>query len=113
MAAETTTADPASSARVSVLALLARDSQLICDLLRKAGIHAEPRPSDWKSTLAAAVSGDCLTLTEELLSPELIESLSAILQNQPQWSDFPLILLTLGGEVSVSTQKRHELRHPQ
>ena len=103
-------ADPA--ARVSVLVSLERDAVLIRDVLQKAGIGAEICPDAAPGTLAAAISGDCLILAEELLSPTLVESVHSLLQDQPAWSDFPLLLLTLGGEVSISSQQRRALREP-
>jgi signal transduction histidine kinase len=113
---QATTTDPTTSwlasERVYVLALLERDSHLICQLLEKAGIGAESCSSASDESLASTLKGGCLIITEELLTPELIQSLRTLLGSQPPWSDFPLILLTQAGEVSVSTQKRRELRDP-
>jgi signal transduction histidine kinase len=97
---------------VFVLAHLERDSQLISQLLQKAGISAEPCLSTSEESLASTIAAGCLIITEELLTPELIRSLRRLLESQPPWSDFPVLLLTSGGEVSISTQKRRELRDP-
>lgn len=98
--------------RVSVLAHLERDAQLIVDVLRKAGVQAEVCSPNDLAALPRIVEQDCLILSEELLSPRLIQSLHTILENQPPWSDFPVLLLTLGGEVSLSTERRQALRVP-
>lgn len=101
-----------SGARVCVLTILEKDAALICDVLRKADIHAGVCPGADAASLSAAIQGDCLIVTEELLTPELIQVLQERLKRQPPWSDFPLILLTSQGEVSAYTQKRRQLRQP-
>lgn len=95
-----------------MLAFLKRDAALICEVLQKAGIAAEICPDVGQASLASATNGDCLIIAEELLTPDLVHSLQVLLSEHPAWSDFPLVMLTLGGEVSVSTQKRRELRGP-
>ncbi|MGC1782720.1 MAG: ATP-binding protein [Acidobacteriaceae bacterium] len=104
--------EPESAARVCVLAFLTRDARLTADVLQKAGIHAESCSKDGPNALSEAMKADCLIIAEELLTPERMQALENLLRNQPAWSDFPLIVLTLAGEVSASTQKRRELRGP-
>lgn len=99
-------------ARVCVLAFLARDARLTSDVLQKAGIHAESCSTNGPDALADAMKADCLIIAEELLTPDRIDALNNLLRNQPAWSDFPLIVLTLAGEVSPFTQKRREMRGP-
>src|SRR4051794_21977153 len=53
-----------------------------------------------------------MILAEEALTPALVQRFKELLQSQPTWSDFPLVLLTLTGNVSISSQKRSELREP-
>jgi signal transduction histidine kinase len=108
----TTPTEPQDALTIGVLAHLERDARLIREVLEKAGIEAEVCSNSPERSLAAAMAGGCLILAEELLTPQLIQSLIVLLQNQPPWSDFPLVLLTLAGEVSISSQKRRELREP-
>lgn len=51
-------------------------------------------------------------LAEEALSETAITRLRAALDNQPPWSDFPLILLTVGGRVTIQSERLRALRQP-
>jgi signal transduction histidine kinase len=51
-----------------------------------------------------ALAGDlagALLFTQESLTPSSLKALSALLENQPPWSDVPLILLTSGGDTTA------------
>jgi signal transduction histidine kinase len=51
-------------------------------------------------------------LAEEALTADNVGKLSACLQQQSTWSDFPLVLLTISGEVTRFSQHRRLLRSP-
>jgi signal transduction histidine kinase len=53
-----------------------------------------------------------LIIAEEALRIGDIQRLAELMSNQPAWSDFPLILLTLSGEVTAQSQWRQRLRAP-
>lgn len=97
---------------VSVAARLQRDAQLICNVLEKAGMRTHTMTVEGPESLVHATEGGCLVLAEELLDAEIIGWLRDVLLSEPPWSDFPVILLTLAGEVSLTTQKRREFRGP-
>lgn len=97
---------------VTVAARLQRDAQLICNVLDKAGMDSHTMTVDGPESFLRASAGGCLVLAEELLDSETIVWLRDALLSQPPWSDFPVVLLTLAGEVSLTTQKRRELRGP-
>ena len=95
-----------------MLAPTGRDATLICDLLDRSSI-----------TCIACSSGDdiCAQITsgsgaaiiaEEALDPELVCKLTSVIKAQPNWSDFPLVLLTSAGQVTTSSQRRRSLREP-
>ena len=47
-----------------------------------------------------------LILAEEALTMAAISGWAAQIAEQPSWSDFPLILLTVGGGVDEENRKR-------
>lgn len=51
-------------------------------------------------------------VTEEALTSQAIPELHAVVEEQPPWSDFPLILLTIGGRVTTLSERLRELRRP-
>jgi len=51
-------------------------------------------------------------ISEEALTLRAIAELRRVVEEQPPWSDFPLILLTIGGRVTVQSERLRELRSP-
>jgi len=51
-------------------------------------------------------------ISEEALTTRAIAELHRVVDDQPAWSDFPLILLTVGGRVTVQSERLRELRRP-
>lgn len=100
-----------SDLRVLVVAPTGRDAGLICDLLRRSAIDGVALPSVDDGCAEVPVAGAML-LTEEALSSAEVSNLHSVLEEQPPWSDFPLILLTASGEVTVQSQLRRALREP-
>jgi anti-sigma regulatory factor (Ser/Thr protein kinase) len=85
--------------QVFVLAPPGRDANVACIVLdAEAGITASPADMAQlcqalpRGTVAAAV------ITDEMLTPEALSTLSEALAAQPAWSDFPLIILAGGGQ---------------
>ena len=99
--------------RVLVVAPTGRDAALLCQALSRAGMAALECPSCQAACreLESAGAG-ALLIAEEALSVADIHCLAELIANQPAWSDFPLILLTLAGEVTVQSQRRRQLRAP-
>lgn len=98
--------------RVLVMTPTGRDAALICELLDREGIACSKFES-WECLLAKLRSGaGSIIIAEEGLTPEIIGKLSNIVKDQPTWSDFPVLLLTLAGEVTHSSLRRLELRKP-
>jgi signal transduction histidine kinase len=105
-------AEPNHDFRVLVYAPIGKDARLICEMLQKVEIEAE---------ICVSISGICekmqsgagaLMIGEEGFTPHTIEALSTLISQQPSWSDFPLVLLTVAGSVSAYSQRRRELREP-
>jgi len=86
-----------SKGRVLLLAPTGRDAALISKVLEEAGVLAEAciEIEDFCNKLSD--TADAAFITEEALSPLALKSLVETLNNQPPWSDFPLVVLTSGG----------------
>src|SRR5690242_8693713 len=99
--------------RVLVVAPTGRDATLLCQALSRADMQALECPSCEAACreLESAGAG-ALIIAEEALSIADIQRLAELMSNQPAWSDFPLILLTLSGEVTVQSQRRRLVRAP-
>lgn len=89
-----------------------RDSSLICQVLERDGIACDNCES-WDAMLDEIRAGaGAVILAEEALTVELVNALSEIINDQPPWSDFPLLLLTVAGAVSASSLRRLEMHKP-
>jgi signal transduction histidine kinase len=51
-------------------------------------------------------------IAEEALMDGAIASVRDVIERQPTWSDFPLILLTVGGRVTAESERLREFRMP-
>ena len=98
--------------RVLVVAPSGRDALLICQLLNRTGIASEKCATCDESCLEMVAGAGAIIVAEEALNPEEIRRFAALVADQPAWSDFPMILLTVAGAVSASSQRRRELRTP-
>ncbi|RYX86185.1 response regulator [bacterium] len=84
---------PLPGETIAILAATSRDAALARDTLNTAGWEGEivSNPSDLFETL----NGNCgaLLLAEEACSRRVLEDLSKFLQEQPVWSDLPILFL--------------------
>src|SRR4051794_25994328 len=98
--------------RTIVLAPTGRDSDLIAGLLQRAALPFH------KTASIAELAGEihrgagAAIVSEEALSGSVIPEVLQVLNEQPSWSDFPLILLTVGGQVTAQSERLRELRRP-
>lgn len=84
-----------------VLAPMGRDAALLVDALRVAGMHASAaaNPVDLLTLVQADVAGDndptlgAVIATDEALGLEWSVRLADALEQQPSWSDLPILLL--------------------
>ena len=79
--------------RLLVLTPTGRDSRLAVDLLKRYGFNAEP--CDTAAQLCRELGSEigALIVADEALTGELVIRIISILENQPPWSDIPVILL--------------------
>jgi PAS domain S-box-containing protein len=97
---------------VRVIAPSGRDAELIAAVLRQHNIAAEI----WNNTFSALhIANDPigpLLIAEEALSPAFIQQLARILQQQPAWSDLPLLILTGNARETTNNQRFEYERLP-
>lgn len=74
-----------------------RDASNVSDVLAREGIETRLCADTVEMCAAARRGAGALLLTEEALTEAGFQSLSALLQSQPPWSDLPVLLLAEGG----------------
>jgi signal transduction histidine kinase len=87
---------------------IGRDCRLVCDALKNAGIEARAcaNMTDFLAAVRSGAGGGILG--EEALTKESYASLASWIKQQPPWSDFPLIVLTSGGESAPNALSTHQ-----
>lgn len=99
--------------KVMVLAPVGRDARLLRDALVSAGLNAHAVKSLPDAIHALNEEGmGIFLITEEVLNRTNIAILSSALQDQPTWSDLPMLILTVGGAVTKSSLRREQDRLP-
>jgi signal transduction histidine kinase len=106
------------SLTVRVIAPVGRDAELIVSLLTESGLNAESCVNagailDRFAPLASPTADDPLgplLVTEEALTPEVVERLADLVDNQPAWSDVPLLILTTGGRSTLRSRMLQQER---
>jgi signal transduction histidine kinase len=98
--------------RVLVVTPTGRDGPLICNLLTSKGIYCVNFPTAEMARIDMNAGAGAVILAEEGLTPPDIAAWTEQIADQPSWSDFPLILLTVAGEVDRESQKRVLFRQP-
>ncbi len=88
----TTAAD--ISRRVLIVAPIGRDAELMCTHLDSAGVACEVCGSVDEACRELALGAGAVLLTEEALAPDAAPRLARVLNEQPAWSDVPIIILT-------------------
>ncbi|MCA1634529.1 MAG: Hybrid sensor histidine kinase, partial [Acidobacteria bacterium] len=84
--------------RVLLLAPTGRDATLISGVLGAEGVSAEACGDIEEFCRKLSDGAGAAFITEEALTPFALQYLVEALRGQPQWSDFPIVLLTRGGE---------------
>jgi signal transduction histidine kinase len=105
-------ANPEHDLRVLVVAPTGRDGLLICNLLSSNGIQCVDCPTTEMARIGMTTGAGAVILTDEVLTQPEIAEWTAQIARQPSWSDFPLIILTLAGQVDRESQRKLLLRQP-
>jgi PAS domain S-box-containing protein len=105
----------ASSPPLSVLVIapVGRDASLISETLRRANIPCELCPDPRAAFPRLSNGTGALLVEEEALNEELIQEFAAAIQNQPAWSDAPVVVLTKGRAGNTRTSRlMSQMRQP-
>lgn len=98
--------------RLLIFAPFGRDAALVSQIAGQEGIPCHIC-EDAQSLTAEIESGaGAAVLTEEAITPEVVETLRGMLGSQPRWSDFPLVVLTGGGVTNIDSIKMARQRAP-
>ncbi|MFW5826064.1 MAG: response regulator [bacterium] len=105
---------------VALLVPFGRDASLICDLLERAGLSC--RTVNDFGELHRLIADFCqlgaVLVAEEALGPLEADALAVALDNEPPWSDLPLVLLAHADSSSPQLERllhrpsAHTLRRP-
>ncbi|HTD85699.1 MAG TPA: ATP-binding protein [Candidatus Binatia bacterium] len=80
--------------RILVLAPSGQDAALSVEFLQRPGFRAQACASLNDLIERMRTGGAVLLLAEEALEPRSIQALNNVLEQQPSWSDLPVILIT-------------------
>jgi signal transduction histidine kinase len=98
--------------RLLIVTPTGRDAALIRDLLVRTGVSCKICATCATACLELAIGAGALIVAEESLTEQSINLFTRVIADQPPWSDFPLMVLTAAGRVSVFSQRRSEMREP-
>jgi signal transduction histidine kinase len=98
--------------RVLVVTPTGRDGLLICNLLTSNSIPCVNSPTAEMARIEMHAGAGAVILAEEALTPPDIAAWTAQIADQPSWSDLPLIILTVAGEVDRASQRKVLFRQP-
>ena len=85
---------------------------MVAGLLERLGIPCHVAASVAEACAMIREGAGAAIISEEALAGESMRELLQVLQQQPSWSDFPLILLTVSGRVTVESERLREMRRP-
>lgn len=99
-----------NSERVLILAARRRDSDLARRLLTEAGFPALACCSATHLTREIRKGAGCAVITNEAIDGSAAQMLHAWVQEQPAWSDLPIIVLISKGDESARGNSARELQ---
>jgi len=100
------------SERVLVCAPFGRDGSLIQEHLSSAGLIAQVCSSAQELSAAIGEGAGAAVISDEALTADSVEWLRAELARQAPWSDFPVIIMTSGGNTTHDSRYRLRLLEP-
>jgi signal transduction histidine kinase len=98
--------------RTIILAPTGKDQQLIANLLERCSMPCHVAAGIDELCLEIGRGAGAAMISEEALTTPAIAQIHQVVEEQPAWSDFPLILLTVGGRVTAHSERLRELRRP-
>jgi signal transduction histidine kinase len=108
-----TTPSNSNDERILVVAPTGADARNLSSVLKRAGLTVAVCPN--VSAVALEIKQGCggILLTEEALHYSRYHDLSAELDNQPPWSDIPIVLIVTGGSSPAACAEAVRLIGPR
>ena|ERR1035441_9215849 len=98
--------------RTIIVTPTGKDGHLIEALLERLGMPCRIASGIPEACRLIGEGAGAAIVSEEAFVGDAIAPLIEVLRNQPSWSDFPLILLTVSGRVTVESERLRSLRRP-
>jgi signal transduction histidine kinase len=89
-----------------------KDGRLIASLLERLTIPCLLASSIAEACPIIREGAGAAIISEEAFVGNSMSELLQVLRQQPSWSDFPLILLTVSGRVTLESERLREMRRP-
>ena len=98
--------------RTVIFTPFGKDGRLIANLLERVNLPCHT--ADGMEELGQLIreGAGAAILAEEAFARSSIQPLLDVLHEQPSWSDFPVMLLTVSGRVTVESERLRKLRRP-
>jgi signal transduction histidine kinase/ActR/RegA family two-component response regulator len=93
--------------RILIHAPVGRDARLIADLFGRAGIDTFVCAHAGQLIKEIADGAGALLVGDEAMSPEFLHALKNVIDQQPSWSDLPVLVLTRRGDAPAESQHRY------
>jgi signal transduction histidine kinase len=98
--------------RTIILTPTGKDGRLIADLLERQALPSQVATSVAEAGALIREGAGAAIVSEEAFLGDALHTLLEALHHQPPWSDFPVLLLTVGGQVTVESERLRALRRP-
>ncbi len=89
-----------------------KDGRLIAGIIDRCGLPCYVAGSLADVCRCIEEGAGAVIISEEAFARESLTSLHEVLQQQPSWSDFPVILLTVSGRVTAESERLRKIREP-
>jgi signal transduction histidine kinase len=104
--------NPSFEERILLLAPTGSDAQNAQAMLRAGGFEAEVCRNLEEVCERAREGGGAILLAEEALRRTNLKCLVEIIKEQPSWSDFPIIVVTTGGDTTHASVRAYDAFGP-
>ena len=98
--------------RTIIVAPTGKDGRLVAGLLERLTIPCHIASSITEACTLIREGAGAAIISEEAFVNGSMNELLQVLHEQPSWSDFPLILLTVSGRVTIESERLREMRRP-
>lgn len=98
--------------RTIIVAPTGKDGRLIAGLLERQTIPCHIASSINEACVMIREGAGAAIISEEAFFGDSVGEILQVLHDQPSWSDFPLILLTISGRVTVESERLRQMRRP-